>query len=187
MMCASLFLKDMQIMGGCYLIAALGSLGIVFAHVWNAPMIVVAVLAFLLRMGSMGGSAATYVTTPPAYPTQIRTTAHGFHFGAGRIGGMLATLWPVGISLPVIMGTYAAANAVCSFISFWEGRILEETNAFDVLTSDLRASDLGKRERSSLARVSNASRPSRPSWFGRPSLPSEVRAMRPSTGLRAAR
>merc|ERR1712194_235684 len=154
----------------CYQIATLGSLGIFITAVLpsRAPKVVVAALAFVLRLGAMGGSAAAWVVTPAAYPTHVRATAHSLLFGAGRVGGLLATPWPSVTPLAVIMSTYAVANGLCAIVGFVEGRTLERKGAFDAMASDLNATNLDRRFRSLSYRSTRISTGAtgRPSLFG---------------------
>ena len=43
----------------CYFVSGIGCLAVLAAKLMNGPTILVAMLAFLVRAGSMGGSAAT--------------------------------------------------------------------------------------------------------------------------------
>ncbi|CAE7598508.1 svop [Symbiodinium sp. CCMP2456] len=160
----------------CYLLSCLGCLGVAVAKLFNGSNILIAVLAFLVRAGCMGGTAATWVLTPAAFPTHIRSTAHSLLFAWGSVGSLLATLWPSKTSATVIMGTYAVANLACVVLAVWQDRGMAPRGAFDSLISDLQASNLDRRARSSLARSSRAaSRTStvtgRPSNMSRPSWP----------------
>eukprot|EP00747_Dinoflagellata_sp_TGD_P031067 gnl/TRDRNA2_/TRDRNA2_135048_c0_seq2.p1 gnl/TRDRNA2_/TRDRNA2_135048_c0~~gnl/TRDRNA2_/TRDRNA2_135048_c0_seq2.p1 ORF type:complete len:543 (-),score=79.65 gnl/TRDRNA2_/TRDRNA2_135048_c0_seq2:55-1683(-) len=151
-----------------YVIATLGCVSILFAKM--VPTIVLGLLAFVLRIGVMGGNSCAWVVTPPAFPTRVRSTAHGMLNGAGRIGAVLATLWPDGTPLATIMLAYAAANALCGVIAFFEGRALQRRQVFESLASELHASDAGRRSRSiarSFARSSLGA--ARPSASSRPS------------------
>lgn len=160
----------------CYLLSCLGCIGVAVAKLFSGSNILIAVLAFLVRAGCMGGTAATWVLTPAAFPTHIRSTAHSLLFAWGSVGSLLATLWPSKTSATVIMGTYAVANLACVVLAVWQDRGMAPRGAFDSLISDLQASNLDRRARSSLARSSRAaSRTStvtgRPSNMSRPSWP----------------
>lgn len=193
------YLGAMTVLGICYVIATLGSLGILLTSLLPiaAPTVLVACCAFVLRLGAMGGSSAVWVVTPAAYPTYVRTTAHSLLFGAGRIGGLLATLWPDTTPVAIIMGAYAGANFVCSIIGFCEGRLLDRKGVFESLASDLNATDIQRRSRSlayQSSRLSVGAASGRPSLFrsaprgsgasaggpsattGRPSMPVEASA-----------
>eukprot|EP00929_Paragymnodinium_shiwhaense_P009579 TRINITY_DN113792_c0_g1_i1.p1 TRINITY_DN113792_c0_g1~~TRINITY_DN113792_c0_g1_i1.p1 ORF type:complete len:557 (+),score=57.86 TRINITY_DN113792_c0_g1_i1:224-1672(+) len=153
-----------------YFIAGAASLGVCIAFVlkdsMTVPTVVVALLAFFLRLGGMAGSSAIWVVTPPAYPTHVRSTAHSFMFGAGRIGGLCATLWPASTPVAVIMATYAIANCCTAMIGYCEGRQLEQNGAFESLAADLQATDLDRRSRSIASRSARLST----GFTGRPSL-----------------
>ncbi|CAE7251888.1 svop [Symbiodinium natans] len=160
----------------CYLVSGLGCAGVLVAKLASTPPALIAILAFVVRAGSMGGVAVTWVLTPAAFPTHVRSTAHSVLYAWGSAGSLLATLWPAGTSITVIMGSYAIANLVCVAMGVWQQRGMAPRGAFDSLISDLHASNLDRRARSSLARSSRAaSRTStatgRPSTFSRPSWP----------------
>jgi len=165
------YVGGMVVLGICYQIAALGSVGILILKLLPndaAPKVLLALCAFVLRLGAMGGSSAVWVVTPPAYPTHVRSTAHSLLFGAGRIGGLMATLWPPDTPVPIIMGAYAIANGLCSIIGFTEGRALEGKGAFETLQDDLHATNIERRARSVQYRSTRLSTGTtgRPSLFG---------------------
>lgn len=162
--------SGMQILAVSYFLGTVGCLGILIISLLpgTSPKMIKAVLAFVLRVGVMSGSSAVWVITPAAFPTAVRATAHSVVFAAGRVGGLLATLWPSTVPVAVVMGAYAAANAICSCIGISEGRVLESKGAFQSLASDLHATNLGRRAQSlalQSERLSTATR-------GRPSIPS---------------
>jgi len=107
---------------------------------------------FALRMAMMGGSCVTFSASPLAFPTHIRATAHGFHYGVGRIGCILASSWPASTPLNVMLLTYAACNFVNVVVPVL-GRHLSsvpEEEVFGVLRSELCATDESKRVRSAM-------------------------------------
>jgi len=160
----------MQMLGASYSIAAVASVGIVMTSLLFPPKAFVTVLAFFLRLGAMAGSAAVWVATPPAYPTFVRSTAHSFLFAAGRVGGLVATLWPSSTPVAVVMGAYAVANGINAVLGACEGKLLEEKGMFASLASDLNATDLERRSRSVASRSARVSI----GTTGRPSLSARV-------------
>ncbi|CAK9031182.1 unnamed protein product [Durusdinium trenchii] len=155
-----------------YLVSTLACIAVLVAHALKGSALLLGVFAFILRAASMGAISITWVLTPTAFPTHVRSTAHSILYAAGSLGPVCATLWPKNTQLAVIMGSYGAANLVCAIVSQWQRKGLAERGAFDSLISDLHASNLERRARSSITRDSRASRPtwaSRPSWMSRPS------------------
>jgi len=141
--------SGMKILGTFASVAAVGCLAILATTFMDdVPKQVIACFAFMLRLGCMASSGAVWVVTPPAFPTYVRSTAHSFLFGVGRIGGLCATLWPSTTPVAVIMGAYAIANTTNAFIAFFEGSKLEQQGVFESLAADLRASSVLKRARS---------------------------------------
>jgi len=162
-----------------YLFSTLACVAVVIAHILKAPALLLGTFAFILRAASMGAISITWVLTPTAFPTHVRSTAHSILYAAGSLGPVCASLWPEDTSLTVIMASYGAANLVCAILAQWQTKGLAARGAFNSLISDLHASNLERRARSSITRDSRASRPtwaSRPSWMSRPSWTSQPRS-----------
>lgn len=180
------YMSGMWVLGICYEIAAVACVGILITASFPTdavPKAIVACLAFVLRLGCMGGSSAVWVVTPPAYPTYVRSTAHSMLFGAGRIGGLLATAVPADTPVMVVMGVYAVANCVCGVIGMCEGRSLEDKGVFETLGTDLNATDIDRRVRSMSSHQSRSmsGTTGRPSLFSTtPGRPSAASMGRPS-------
>lgn len=112
----------MPIMSLFFAIATLGGSmlsGVLFFEI-NVAASVLGAIAFLLRIGSMGGSCGVWLVTPLAYPTYITSTAHGFHFAMSRSGGLFATLFPVTTPGWVRMLSFATAHSVCLVVSLFD-------------------------------------------------------------------
>ncbi|CAJ1367823.1 unnamed protein product [Effrenium voratum] len=172
-MLASWYVSSAVLQPWLYLVSCLACLGILAVHSAGSNVTVLGLLAFLARCGSMGGVSVTWVLTPAAFPTHIRSTAHSVLYLAGSVGALLATAWPSSTSLVVMMAAYAGANLICTAVAQWQIQRLAE-RSFDSLVSDLHASDVERRARSSLGRESRASYSTwaaRPSMMSRPSLP----------------
>lgn len=175
-MCLAWRVSEITIQPWFYLVSTLACLAVLIAHALKGPALLLGALAFILRAGSMGAISVTWVLTPTAFPTHVRCTAHSILYTAGSLGPVCATLWPGTTPLAVIMGSYAGANLVCAIVGQWQVKGLAARGAFDSLISDLHASNLERRARSSITRESRASRPtwaSRPSWMSRPSWSSQ--------------
>ena len=103
----------------CYLVSGLGCAGVLVAKLASTPPALIAILAFVVRAGSMGGVAVTclvcpcaslglclcskkfirsqsvmlllrWVLTPAAFPTHVRSTAHSVLYAWGSAGSLLA-------------------------------------------------------------------------------------------------
>lgn len=172
-----------------FLIATLGCGAILATTLTSGetPKILLVLFAFVLRMGVMAGSSVLWVITPPSFPTYIRSSAHSFLFGVGRIGGLLATLWPTTTSLTIVMSAYVFANASCAIAGWVACTDMQKNGDFGTMASDLKATDMDRRMRSTTMRSSHPSAAARPSSLSsRTSRPSwAMRAERPSIGTAA--
>jgi hypothetical protein len=132
----------MRTMGACYFSAALFTASILAKNVLPQP--VLAIFDFILRASCMGGNAVMYGATPLAYPTHIRATAGGFHYAAGRLGAIMASVTD-GVSFQGKMAIYIIANVIAGCAPFFF-KDFEEEHA--ELKSELTASVLERRESS---------------------------------------
>ena len=103
-----------------YLFSTLACIAVVIAHILKAPALLLGTFAFILRAASMGAISITWVLTPTAFPTHVRSTAHSILYAAGSLGPVCASLWPEDTSLTVIMASYGAANLVCAILAQWQ-------------------------------------------------------------------
>jgi len=147
----SLRIGVMKGMGLFYAVAAVACFALMSCH--QVPVWVAGILAFVCRAGVMGGSCATWVATPPAYPATVRSTAHGMCNAMGRVGGIMATAWPGSTPDLVKLASYGGANAVCVLLALGPGRRLLDDGHFDKLATEVSVvgtSSLCPRGRSSL-------------------------------------
>jgi len=140
--------KLMHSLAICYGAAVVFSVALVAKDSVSHPSL--AILNFMLAAAVMAANCGTWVVTPQAYPTHIRGTAGGVLYGAGRIGGLLATLWPSATPFVAVMLTYAGANAVCAVFTLVEGGMLERNGVLQAFSLDLRGSTLSRRSRPSV-------------------------------------
>ncbi|KDO33549.1 hypothetical protein SPRG_19183 [Saprolegnia parasitica CBS 223.65] len=70
-------------------------------------------LAMLARAAIMGASSTTWLATPEAFPTHVRTTGHGIASGMARIGGFLTPFLAdaPGMTVEYICGIYGIVLA----------------------------------------------------------------------------
>eukprot|EP00747_Dinoflagellata_sp_TGD_P132192 gnl/TRDRNA2_/TRDRNA2_175056_c0_seq5.p1 gnl/TRDRNA2_/TRDRNA2_175056_c0~~gnl/TRDRNA2_/TRDRNA2_175056_c0_seq5.p1 ORF type:complete len:325 (+),score=45.56 gnl/TRDRNA2_/TRDRNA2_175056_c0_seq5:32-976(+) len=87
--------------------------------------IILGVAAFTARAGLFTGTNFVWLVTPQAYPTCLRATAHGVLSGLGRVGGLLATVFPPDAPLDRLMAVYASASAICAATAFVERHMLD--------------------------------------------------------------
>lgn len=121
-MCLAWRVSEVTLQPYFYLGSTLACIAVLIAHALKAPALALGALAFILRAGSMGAVSITWVLTPTAFPTHVRSTAHSMLYAAGALGPICATLWPEKTPLAVIMGSYAGANLVCAIVGQWQCR-----------------------------------------------------------------
>lgn len=124
-----------------YTIGAVTCLSITLKDVM--PRGILIICDFFLRMAMMGGSCIVFTATPLAFPTHVRSTAHGFQYAVGRLGCILASSWPASTPLCVLLVTYASANSVSAVVpavGHTLGRVPEENKPdqkYRLLESDM--------------------------------------------------
>merc|ERR1719277_2266116 len=109
-------------MGITYIIAMMSCL-ILMTNPSRIPLLII---TFILRGACMGASCATWVVTPQVYAPAIRVTSHGFFFSLSRMAAIIATLWPEGTDIKVILFAYACANGTAGLLSLYAHGMLGE-------------------------------------------------------------
>eukprot|EP00913_Durusdinium_trenchii_P024383 g22892.t1 len=69
-----------------YLVSTLACIAVLVAHALKGSALLLGVFAFILRAASMGAISITWVLTPTAFPTHVRSTAHSILYAAGSLG-----------------------------------------------------------------------------------------------------
>ena len=119
-MCLAIRISVHTLQPWFYLLSTLACIAVVIAHILKAPALLLGTFAFMLRAASMGAISITWVLTPTAFPTHVRSTAHSILYAAGSLGPVCATLWPEDATLTVIMASYGAANLLCAILAQWQ-------------------------------------------------------------------
>ncbi|OQS00033.1 hypothetical protein THRCLA_06293 [Thraustotheca clavata] len=126
----------------------------------NFNLAILTILAMIARAGIMGASSTTWLATPEAFPTHVRTSGHGIASAMARVGGFLTPFIADahGMTVQYICGIYGLTIALTTIAAYSLPPDTLDPDQLDLFKSnDIELVGLTKEESSSTDTASTMS------------------------------